>query len=325
MRNCDIATESHIMGSSAEVIICECFARDGLQNEDGWIPTDSKVAMISSVAECGFRRVEATSFSNPKLVPAFRDADLVLQRIPRPVGVSYKATCANERAVERALATKASGHAPEELSFLVSASEAHSQRNLNASRELQWQKIARMVDMAGDSFTLVGVISVAFGCPFEGFVPQSVVLDDFARFAELGFSYVTVGDTIGVGNPRKVRELLTAMMGVGGPVPIAHFHDSRGTALLNAWSAYEVGCTYFDSSLGGVGGHPSKVKYGQGVTGNASTEDLTVMFESMGIRTGIDLERMFDASKLSEQLLGRPLRSMTARLAPSFLRELMGR
>src|SRR5947209_13513758 len=152
----------------SDVVLCECFARDGLQHEAEFVPTETKRTLIERFAALGFQRVEATSYSNPKVVPQFADASALLAALARRDGVYYKATCANVRAVERALADLDAGFGVTEISLLVSATESHSQRNLNRSRAEQWKNIEDMVRAAQRRFRLVGTVSVAFGCPFEG-------------------------------------------------------------------------------------------------------------------------------------------------------------
>jgi hydroxymethylglutaryl-CoA lyase len=286
------------------VTLCECFARDGLQHEPAFVPTATKRALVERFAGLGFRRVEATSYSNPKVVPQFADASELLRNLVRKPGVFYKATCANVRAVERALADLDAGHGASEISLLVSATESHSQKNLNRSREAQWQNIAEMAAAAKGRFRLVGTVSVAFGCPFEGKVAVDTVLSDVEKFSALGIEHVTLGDTIGAATPASVKAMFGELEGV---IPIAHFHDTRGTGLVNYVAAYEEGVRYFDSSFGGVGGHPAKVKYGGGFTGNVCTEDLVNLFESMGIATGINLDGLLETAEFCEQALGREL------------------
>ncbi|MFF4244728.1 hydroxymethylglutaryl-CoA lyase [Streptomyces sp. NPDC001822] len=296
------------------VTICECFARDGLQHEPTFVPTADKIALLDAFAEAGFRRIEATSYSHPKWVPAFADAGEVLAGVTRRPGVAFKATCPNPRAVERALADLERGAGAEELSLLVSASESHTQRNLRSTRAQQWGRVEEMAALADGRFRLVGVVSVAFGCPFEGRVDPGRVADDVARFVELGADAVTLGDTTGVATPRTVTALFERLgRAHPGLALISHFHNTRGTAVANAVAALEAGCRHFDSALGGVGGHPSKIGYGAGLTGNVCTEDLVSLFESMGVDTGIDLEALAAASRACEAALGRPLHSMVAR------------
>jgi hydroxymethylglutaryl-CoA lyase len=292
------------MSTMPDVTLCECFARDGLQHEPGFVPTATKRALVERFAALGFPRVEATSYSNPKVVPQFADASDLLKSLQRKPGVFYKATCANVKAVERALADLEAGHGASEISLLVSATESHTRTNLNRSRAEQWDNIGEMAAAARGRFRLVGTVSVAFGCPFEGKVDPVSVIADVDRFCELGVDHVALGDTTGMATPPAVRELFS---NVESAVPIAHFHDTRGTGLVNCVAAYEAGVRHFDSSFGGVGGHPARVKYGGGFTGNVCTEDLVNLLESMGIHTGIDLDGLLATAEFCEQALGREL------------------
>jgi hydroxymethylglutaryl-CoA lyase len=293
-----------------DVTLCECFARDGLQHEPDFVPTATKRELVERFAALGFPRVEATSYSNPKVVPQFADASELLKSLQRRQEVHYKATCANVRAVERALADLDAGYGANEISLLVSATEAHSRKNLNRSRAEQWQNIEEMARAAKGRFRLIGTLSVAFGCPFEGKVDPGVVASDFQRFVELGVQHVALGDTIGTATPFSTRDLFRR---VRGGTPIAHFHDTRGTGLVNYVAAYEAGVRWFDAAFGGVGGHPAKVKYGGGHTGNVCTEDLVNLFESMGIATGVDLDGLLATAELCEKALGRELHGRVTR------------
>ena len=286
------------------VTLCECFARDGLQHEPAFVPTAAKRALVERFAQLGFKRVEATSYSNPKVVPQFADASELLRMLSRKKNTYYKATCANVRAVDRAIADLEAGYGANEISLLVSATESHTKKNLNCTRAEQWLNVAQMAAAAQGRFRLVGTISVAFGCPFEGKVDPDVVVDDVRRFRELGVEHVALGDTIGAATPQSVKQLFNKLKKI---VPIAHFHDSRGTGLVNYVAAYEAGVRHFDSSFGGVGGHPARVKYGGGFTGNVCTEDLVNLFESMGIATGIDLDGLLETAEFCEKALGREL------------------
>lgn len=298
----------------SDLTLCECFARDGLQHESDFIPTARKVELIDRFAQAGFARVEATSYSNPAVVPQFADASAVLETLPRKDSVYYKATCANIRAVERALADLDAGFGANEISLLVSASEAHSARNLKQSRADQWKRVEQMAAAAQGRFRLIGTISVAFGCPFNGAIDESSVLADVERFAALGVRHVTLGDTIGVATQASTQRLFRAMLrAFPGVEVIAHFHDTRGTGIVNYLAAFDAGVRHFDVAFGGVGGHPAKVKYGGGVTGNVCTEDFVNVLETMGVDTGIDLAAMMDASLACEETLGRTLASRVAR------------
>lgn len=299
---------------NAEVVLCECFARDGLQHEPDFVPTEIKAALVDRFAQIGFSRVEATSYSNPKVVPQFSDATALLRTLPRRDGVMYKATCANLHAVERALTDREAGIGANEVSLLVSASASHSERNLKRSREAQWENVRAMAEAARGRFRMVGTISVAFGCPFEGRVDAQEVLRDVGRFRDLGVGLVTLGDTTGMATPHTVRALFRAMRKDFPDVsPIAHFHDTRGTGLVNYVAALEAGVTHFDCAMGGVGGHPAKVQYGGGHTGNVCTEDWVGLLDSMGVRTGIDLDGLLEASRQCEAVLDRPLHSRVLR------------
>ena len=287
-----------------DVTLCECFARDGLQHEPGFVPTATKRALVERFASLGFPRVEATSYSNPKVVPQFADASELMKSLEKRTKTFYKATCANVRAVERALEDLDAGYGANEISLLVSATRSHSKKNLNATRGEQWENVAEMARTAKGRFRMVGTVSVAFGCPFEGKVDPDSVLKDVEKFASLGVTHVALGDTIGTATPAAVKAMFSNLKGV---TPIAHFHDSRGTGLVNYVAAYEAGVRWFDSSFGGVGGHPAKVKYGDGFTGNVCTEDLVNLFESMGISTGINLDGLLATAEFCEQTLGREL------------------
>ncbi len=296
----------------AAVTLCECFARDGLQHEPAFVPTEVKRRLIERFAALGFPRIEATSYANPKVVPQFADASELLRTLPRRPGAFYKATCANPKAVERALADLDAGFGANEVSLLVSATESHTRKNLNRTRAEQWANVEAMVRLAGGRFRLVGTVSVAFGCPFEGKVDPGVVAEDVARFASLGVTHVALGDTTGLATPTTVKAMVARLP--AGATPIAHFHDTRGTGLVNYVAAYEAGVRFFDSSFGGVGGHPAKVQYGEGHTGNVCTEDLVSLFESMGVATGIDLDGLLDTARFCEQALGRELHGRVTRL-----------
>jgi hydroxymethylglutaryl-CoA lyase len=297
----------------SDVTLCECFARDGLQHEPAFIPTATKRALVERFADIGFPRVEATSYANPKVVPQFSDASELLESLVRLPGVFYKATCANSKAVQRALQDLEAGYGVNEISLLASATESHSRKNLKRSRAEQWANIEEMVKAASGRFRMIGTISVAFGCPFEGQVDPESVLNDVARFRSLGVNHVAIGDTTGMATPLSVRDLFKKIQGVKGATPIAHFHDSRGTGLVNYVAAHAAGVRHFDVSFGGVGGHPAKVKYGGGYTGNVCTEDLVNLFESMGIATGINLDRLLGTAEFCEQALGRELHGRVTR------------
>ncbi len=302
-----------------EITLCECFARDGLQHEPTPLPSPTKIALIDAFTQAGFPRIEATSYSHPTQVPGFADAAEVLRGITRAPRVFYKATLPNLRAAQRARADLAAGHGANELSLLVSASEGHTALNLRTTRADQWCRIEDMVEEVRGHARLVGVISVAFGCPIDGRVDPRTVIADAARFAELGVELVAIGDTIGVATPPAVRTLFGRLQ---ASVPnvrfVAHLHDTRGTGIANCLAALEAGCTHFDTAMGGVGGHPATTRYGEGRTGNVATEDLVDLLHAMGVQTGIDRDLMMRASRLCEEALGRQLDSKVARAGQRF-------
>lgn len=307
--------------AAPDVVICECFCRDGLQHEPAILPSDVKIGLVDRFSALGFSRIEATSYSNPAVIPQFADAGDVLAGIHRCTGVHYKATCPNPRAVRRALADLQQGRGANEISMLVSASESHSQRNLKRSRDDQWDNVRQMAELAAGNFRLIGTISVAFGCPFEQAVDPAVVAADAIRFFECGVRHITLGDTTGMATPHSVRSLFeTLQRELPDAELIAHFHDSRGTALANCVAALEAGVRYFDSAMGGVGGHPAKVQYGGGYTGNACTEDLVDLFEAMGVHTGIDLPGLLETARHCEAVLQRKLAGHLAHTGPNPLR-----
>jgi hydroxymethylglutaryl-CoA lyase len=299
---------------SDKVVLCECFARDGLQHEPVSIATPVKIEAIDRFSRLGFGRIEATSFTHPGNVPQFADADEVLRGIKRMPGTSYKATCVNPRSVERALAAQATGFGPDEISVLISASNAHTLRNLRRTRDEQWVNVEAMIEAARSHFEVIGTISVALGCPFEGVVDPAVVIQDALRLRRLGVKRIAIGDTTGMGTPRSVKTLFAALFStVEGIIPVAHFHDSRGSAIANCVAAYDAGVRFFDCSFGGVGGHPTRINYGGGYTGNVCTEDLATLFTAMGIDTGLDIGALIPTAEWCETMLDRQLRGMVTR------------
>ncbi len=311
----DLAEMTGAAPPAADVVLCECVARDGLQHESAIIPAAAKIALIERIADIGFRRIEISSFSHPKHVPQFADAEAVLKGVRRRPGVLFKATCPNPQAVERARAAQDGGWGPEEISLLVSASEGHTQKNLRRSRAEQWENVAAMAALGRDRFTMVGTISVAFDCPFDGPIAPQRVLEDAERFAALGVTRIALGDTIGSATPPRVRDLIGWLHGALPTATfIAHFHDSRGTGIANTLAAIEAGLTHADCALGGTGGHPARIAYGEGFTGNTCTEDLVLALEAMGYRTGLDLAALRAAGEAVEALLGRTLYSKSLRM-----------
>ena len=278
-----------------DVVLCECFARDGLQHETEFVPTETKRALIERFAALGFQRIEATSYSNPKVVPQFADASELLESLPRRDGVHYKATCANVRAVERALADLEAGFGVTEISLLVSASEAHSEKNLQRSRApTQWDNVAQ--DGRGGAGPLppdrhhLGRVRLPVrrrGRSGRG-GRRRAALRRGRRRPRRARRHDRHGDAGG----DEARWSAASQREAPASRSIAHSTTRAAPGSSTALAAYEAGVRYFDCSFGGVGGHPAQVKYGGGYTGNVCTEDLVNLFESLGIRTGIDLDRL---------------------------------
>lgn len=291
------------------VAVCECAVRDGLQHEPEFVPTATKLAMIRRFVAMGFRRIEVTSFSHPRHVPQFADAEDLLRRLDRVDGVTYKATCVNATAVRRAIAATEHGFGPTEISVVVSASESHSLRNVGASHAKVEEEFGAAIGEARDhGLAVMGTIATAFGCPFTGPVPRSDVDRWIEFFTEHGIRTVSLGDTTGMGNPQTVGERFAGLMGTyNGLSWIAHLHDTRGLAVANAVAAFQVGVRSFDAAFGGLGGHPANIRYARGHTGNLVTEDFVAALEAMGIATGLELATLVETAHWVEEVVGRPL------------------
>jgi hydroxymethylglutaryl-CoA lyase len=282
------------------IVITEVGPRDGLQNEARPIPVEGKVALIERLAQTGLRRIEAVSFVHPRAVPQMANAEEVMASLRRHPGVTYIGLVPNLRGAQRAVAAGV-----DELATVVSASQSHNRANLNATIEETMTQIAQIAALAKDAgLPWAGYISTAFGCPYEGKVDADVVISLGQALRRLGAYAVSLGDTIGVANPRQVYELVSRFLKeVPGVELRLHFHDTRGVALANVVAAMQAGATQFDGSVGGLGGCP----YAPGASGNVATEDLVAMAEAMGIRTGVDLHALVEVSWLAEELVGRPL------------------
>jgi hydroxymethylglutaryl-CoA lyase len=293
------------------VRIREVGPRDGFQNEPEVIPTDDKVRLIELLAETGLSRLEVTSFVRPDVIPQLADAEQVLNRVAPRDGVAFSVLIPNERGLERALALR---DRFQEVNLFLSASETHNQRNVNRSIEESLAGLERTIAAAvAEGLRCEGVISVSFGCPYEGEVPPERVFEIAERLAAAGCEEVAFGDTTGMANPRQVREFFAAARDRLGEVELtAHFHNTRGQGLANVLAALEEGVDSFESSFGELGGCPVP----PGSTGNVGTEDVVSMLHEMGIATGIDLEKLIEASRAAQEVLGRPLGAHVLRAGP---------
>jgi hydroxymethylglutaryl-CoA lyase len=257
------------------------------------------------------QRVEVTSFVRPDVIPQLADADQVLEAIEHPEGVAYSVLIPNEKGLERALARR---DRFDEINVFLSASETHNRRNVNRSIAESLEGLASTLGRAREAgLRCEGVISVAFGCPYEGEVAAARVFEIAERLAEAGCDEISFGDTTGMANPRQVGEFFAAAeQQLGGIELTAHFHNTRGQGLANVLAALEQGVDSFESAFGELGGSPLT----PGATGNISTEDLVSMLEEMGLGTGVDLGRLIEASRAVQELLGRPLGAHVLRAGP---------
>jgi hydroxymethylglutaryl-CoA lyase len=288
------------------VQIVEVGPRDGLQNESGIVPAAAKIALIHKLMEAGLKRIEASSFVNPKWIPQLADADEVLQGINRSQEVTLSALVPNIRGLERARQCGLT-----EIALFMSASETHNQKNINKRIEDTYpilREVAQEAQALG--MKVRGYISTVFGCPYEGNVP----LDNSRRVTEalleMGVYEISLGDTIGVATPKQVHEVFGELVkDVTNERLAAHFHDTRGTGLANVAAALDEGIRIFDSSIGGLGGCP----YAPGAAGNISTEDLVYMLHGMDYETGVDLEKLIEAGAYIGQQLDKELPSKVLR------------
>jgi hydroxymethylglutaryl-CoA lyase len=293
------------------VRIREVGPRDGFQNEPEVIPTAEKLRLIGLLTQTGIQRLEVTSFVRPDVIQQLSDAEEVLTSIDRVDGVAYSVLIPNERGLDRALAHR---DRFDEVSVFLSASETHNRENINRSISESLDGLERVIQRArGEGLRCEGVISVSFGCPYEGEVPRDRVLGIAERLAEAGCEEVGFGDTTGMANPRQVGEFFPAARERLTDVELtAHFHNTRGQGLANVLAALEVGIDSFESSFGELGGCPVP----PGSTGNISTEDVVSMLEEMGVDTGIDLRKLVEASKAAQDVLGRPLGAHVLKAGP---------
>lgn len=292
------------------VRLVEVGPRDGLQNEAARIATAEKVAFVNRLAEAGHSIIEVSAFVSPKWVPQMADAAEVFAEISRRPGVRYTALVPNLTGLARAREAQA-----DEIAIFAAASESFSKRNINQTIDESLETYRAVCAAAAAAGLRVrGYLSTCFGCPFEGHVPPAKVADVSARLLDLGVYEIALSDTIGVAHPGQVPEVVGQ---VTARVPIAqialHFHDTRGTALVNVLAGLQMGVTTFDASAGGLGGCP----YAPGAAGNLATEDLLYMLDGLGIRTGVRLEAVMQASRAIEPLLGHPLPSRMVQAAKS--------
>jgi hydroxymethylglutaryl-CoA lyase len=297
-------------GLPDRVTIVEVGPRDGLQNEQAVIPTAQKIAFVDRLSAAGHAAIEVSAFVSPKWVPQMGDAAEVFTGITRREGVRYSALVPNRAGLDRALAAGV-----RDIGIFAAASETFSRRNINQSIDESFAVYRQVTDAAMQAgLTVRAYLSTSFGCPFEGAVDVDRVVALSERLLELGAYEVAISDTIGIAHPGQVSRVLDRVL---RRVPFErvalHFHDTRGTGLANVLTALQHGVRTFDSAAGGLGGCP----YAPGATGNLATEDLLYMLNGLGVRTGVSLEGIVEASRAIEGAIGHPLPSRYFRALPS--------
>jgi len=286
------------MALPKKVKIVDVGPRDGLQNEKEIVPTDAKVELIHRLADAGLPVVEAGSFVSPKWVPQMGDSAEIMKMITRKAGVSYPVLTPNMKGFEGAMAVNA-----QEVAIFGAASESFSQKNINCSIA---ESLARfepiMVAAKEKNVAVRGYVSCVVGCPYEGDIAPEKVAEVAAKLYEMGCYEISLGDTVGVGTPGKVQDMLKAVSAVVPMEKLAvHFHDTYGQALANIYAALEMGVAIVDSSVAGLGGCP----YAKGASGNVATEDVVYMLNGLGIETGVDLDKLCEAGRFISHVIGR--------------------
>ena len=284
--------------------ICDVGPRDGLQNDPKIVEPEMRAELVNRLAGAGLPRIEAVSFVNPARVPQMADAEEVVERIVRRAEVVYAGLALNDRGYDRLRDTSL-----DEVHFAFAVSEEFNRRNAGADVEDSAAAGERILVRADeDGLRATVTLGTAFGCPFEGRVDPGRVLELAARFAAAGADEIVFADTVGVGVPRQVRELVTAGVALGVPIGV-HLHNTRNTGIANAFAAVEAGASVLDASVGGVGGCP----FAPRATGNICTEDLVYLLHGEGIDTGIDLDALVEVAVWLEGILGRELEGMVYR------------
>jgi hydroxymethylglutaryl-CoA lyase len=284
------------------LFIQEVATRDGFQNEAQFVGTDAKIALVDRLSACGYAKIEVTSFTSPKAIPALRDAEAVMHGIQRYDGVVYTVLVPNIRGAERALSCGV-----DEVNLVMSVSESHNRTNLRMGREDSFAQLRDVISVVKQTRVAINVsLSTAMGCPMEGDIKQEEVLRWMERFAELGAHGVTLCDTTGMAYPSQVQRLCASALEKFPELEVTlHFHNTRGMALANTLAALDAGVDRFDSSLGGLGGCP----YAPGATGNVCTEELVHMLELDGYDTGVNLSELLTASATLPALVGHDVPS----------------
>ncbi len=317
-----------------KVELADITVRDGFQHEEKWIPTEAKLWLAEELILAGYRRIEVTNLGNPKGMPQFRDADALLdkirksKRIAEIIGeVELTAITIRERAVDRAIELKQKGVGPDRILMMVSTSASHMKKNSGLNHAEYWAEAERCIQKAHDAGIKVnGTVSTIWGCPIEGPTRLEDAVSFTKRFLEIGADDIEHADHDGSAPPNKVYEYYSMILDAIPDVSkhVAHFHVTRGWGLANVLAALQAGIMRYESTLGGIGGQPANFFDGYPVRGTGKyyyqdpnnvglvcTEDLVVMLDEMGIETGIDVDRVLNAGRMNERIVGRRLRSET--------------
>jgi len=275
------------------VAVREVMLRDGLQNIREFFPTDVKINLFKLMVASGLRNIEITSFVNPKAVPQFQDAAQLVQAVLKlkPAGVEVSALVPNLKGAEKALES-----GMRNLAFVMSVSESHNINNVRRTTAASLEEMKRILELKVPypDMNIKAGLATVFGCPFEGKIKPQVTLNFVRQFYNLGLRDVSLADTVGFGNPKEVKEVCGLCLSEFPDVTFGiHLHNTRGLGPANAFAAFESGIRLLDGAIGGLGGCP----FAPGAKGNISTEDLVFMFEEMGVRTGINLEALLEASQ----------------------------
>ena len=283
--------------------------RDGFQIESNFIPTEDKIRLVDELSQCGFAKIEVTSFTSPKVIPMLRDAEEVMGKIKRVPSVEYTVLVPNLRGAERALESRA-----DEFNLVMSTSETHNLANLRMGREKSFSGLAEVIQYVDGKVPINVSLSTAFGCPMEGDVPEETVEGYVQRFADLGVRGITICDTTGMANPAQVSKMAESLQKRFTNLQLTfHFHNTRGMGLANLLAAVQSGITRFDGSLGGLGGCP----YAPGASGNISSEDAIHMLDEMGYDTGINIPRLLQLARELPMIVGHDVPGQIAKAGRS--------
>ncbi len=297
--------------------------RDGFQNEPVFIETADKVNFVNALSQCGFAKIEATSFTSPKAIPALRDAEALMHQIERVPGVQYTVLIPNARGAERALACRI-----DEANLVMSVSETHNRANLRMTREQSMAQLGQIIEVLEHAPVAINVsLSTVFGCPMQGDIDESEVLRLVDNFARQGVTRISLCDTTGMAYPSQVRRICRKAKANYPQITFTlHFHNTRGLAQSNVLAAIDAGIDRFDAALGGIGGCP----YAPGASGNACTEEVVHMLELEGFDTGVDLNRLMQVSAMLPALVQHDVPSQILKAghrlvthpAPAFISEI---